>query len=142
VSSEQNKVNMSRLMVDLFAKGDISVADELVMPDFIEHSAAPGLPAGIAGLKAIAQIIRAGFPDFEVLVDDAVAEGDRVALRLTERGTHKGVMFGVPPSGRYASWSAMHLIRVKDGKMAEHWDVVDLLSMMQQIGGIPAQSAH
>ena len=101
MSTEQNKANMSRLLIDLFIKGDLSVADELVAPDFIEHSGAPGLPSGIPGLKAIAQIIRAGFPDFNFSVDDVVAEGDRVVLRLTEEGTQRGELFGVPPSGKH-----------------------------------------
>ena len=137
MSNEQNKANMSRLMVDLFVKGNMSVADELVTPDFIEHSAAPGLPTGIPGLKAIAHIIRSGFPDFNLTVDDVVAEGDRVVLRLTKSGTQLGELFGVPPSGKFASWSAIHIIRMENGKMAEHWDVIDFMSMMRQIGAIP-----
>ena len=141
MSLEQNKSNMSRLMVDLFIKGNLDVTDELVTPSFVEHSAAPGMPGGIPGLKAIAQAIRTGFPDFTFAVDDAVAEGDRVVLRLTEEGTQKGPVFGLPPSGRHARWSAIHIIRVEDGKMAEHWDVIDLLGMMQQIGAIPAAHA-
>ena len=137
MSTERNKANMSRLMKDLFARGEMDVADELVMPDFIEHSAVPGLPDGIPGLKAVAQMIRAGFPDFNITVEDAIAEGDRVVLRLTEEGTQTGAVFGVPPSGRKARWSAIHIIRMEDGKMAEHWDVIDLMSMMRQIGGVP-----
>ena len=140
MSLEQNKANMSRLMVGLFAKGDFTVADELVLPNFIEHSAAPGLPPGIAGLKAIAHIIRAGFPDFNVTVEDVFAEGDRVCLRLTEEGTQTGELFGMPPTGKQARWSAMHVIRIESGKMAEHWDVIDFQSMRQQLGAIPAPS--
>ena len=140
MSIEQNKANMSRLMVDLFAKGDFNVADELVLPNFIEHSAAPGLPPGIAGLKTIAHIIRAGFPDFNVTVEDVFAEGDRVCLRLTEEGTQTGELFGMPPTGKQARWSAMHVIRMEGGKMAEHWDVIDFQSMRQQLGAIPAPS--
>ena len=138
MSTEQDKAAMSRLMVDLFVKGDLAVADELVVPDYIEHSAAPGIPPGIPGLKATAQMIRAGFPDFDLTVDDAIAEGDRVVLHLTEMGTQTGAVFGVPPSGNYAQWPAIHIIRMENGKMAEHWDVIDLLGMMRQIGGIPA----
>ncbi len=137
MSTEQAKANMSRLFVDLFNKGDLSVADELVLPDFIEHSAQPGLPAGIPGLKAIAQVIRAGFPDFHITIEDVMAEGDRVSMRLTEEGTQTGALFGMPPSGKRASWSAMHLIRVEDGKMAEHWDVIDFQSMLRQLGVLP-----
>ena len=137
MSNERNKANMSRLMIDLFVKGDFSVVDELVAPDFVEHSAAPGMPGGIAGLKAVAQMIRAGFPDFDISVDDAVAEADRVVLRLTEMGTQTGFVFGIPPSGRKAKWSAIHIIRMEDGKMAEHWDVIDLMGMMRQIGALP-----
>lgn len=138
MSIEQNKANMIRLLEDLFIRGNFKVVDELVAPDFVEHSAAPGMPGGIAGLKAIAEAIRAGYPDFTFSTDDVVAEGDRVVLRLTEEGTHQGMLFGVPPSGKHARWSAIHIIRVQDGKMAEHWDVIDLMSMMRQIGGIPA----
>jgi steroid delta-isomerase-like uncharacterized protein len=134
MTTKENKANMSRLFIDLFNKGDLGVADELVVSDFIEHSALPGLPKGIAGLKAIAQILRSGYPDFHIEVEDAIAEGDRVVLRLTVGGTHQGALFGIPPTGKHAEWSEMHIIRVKDGKMIEHWDVLDLMSMMQQLG--------
>ena len=125
-------------MIDLFVKGDVKVIDEFVKPNFIEHSAAPGMPTGVEGLRAIANMIRGGFPDFNIIVEDQVAEGDRVVLRFTEEGTQKGKVFGIPPSGNRARWSAIHIIRVEDGKMAEHWDTIDLLGMMRQLGAIPA----
>ena len=136
MSSEQNKANMSRLMVDLFGKGDLSVVDELVAPDFVEHSAAPGLPPGIPGLKAIAQHLRAGFPDFQVAVEDAIAEGDQVALRLLVGGTQTGQVFDIPPTGKQARWAEMHIMRVENGLMVEHWDLLDLMSMRQQLGAL------
>jgi predicted ester cyclase len=136
VSIEQDKANMSRLMVDLFSNGDFSVVDELVAPDFVEHSAAPGLPPGIPGLKAIAQHLRAGFPDFQVAVEDAIAEEDRVVLRLTAGGTQRGQVFDIPPTGKQAQWAEIHIMRVKDGRMVEHWDLLDLISMRQQLGAM------
>jgi len=129
-------------MIDLFVKGDMKIIDELVKPNFVEHSAAPGMPTGVEGLKAISNMIRGGFPDFNIIVEDQIAEGDRVVLRFTEEGTHKGQVFGIPPSGKRARWSAIHIIRVEDGKMAEHWDAIDLLGMMRQIGAIPAPPAR
>src|SRR5271157_2134404 len=108
MSTNQNKKNMCRLMIDLFVKGDMKVIDERVKPNFIEHSAALGMPTGVEGLKAIAKMIRDGFPDFNIIVEDQVAEGDRVVLRFTEEGIHRGQVFGIPPSGKQARWSAIH----------------------------------
>lgn len=133
-TTEQNKVNMSRLIVDLLGKGDLSVVDELAVPDFIEHSGPPGLPQGSAGAKAMAQTIRAGFPDYHVEVEDAIAQGDRVTLRLMVGGTHQGTLFSIPPTGKRAHWSEIHIMRVEEGKMVEHWFVADIMSMMHQLG--------
>ncbi len=108
--------------------------DELAVPDFIRHSGPPGLPQGIAGAKAMAQTIRASFPAFQVEVEDAIAEGDWVTLRLMVAGTHQGTLFSIPPTGKRARWSEIHIMRVEDGKMVEHWFVADIMSMMQQLG--------
>jgi steroid delta-isomerase-like uncharacterized protein len=80
----------------------------------------------------------AAFPDFAVTVEDAVAEGDKVALRVTIRGTHQGALMGTPPTGKPIAISGMSLWRIADGKIVERWESADMLGLMQQLGVIPS----
>lgn len=68
---------------------------------------------------------------------NAVAEGDKVVLHDRVHGTHEGEFFGVPPTGRQATWEFMHIFRITDGRIAERWGIVDVMGLMQQIGAIP-----
>ena len=104
MATEQDEANMSRLLVELLGKSNLSVVDELAAPDFIEHSGPPDHRNGVEGAKAMAQAIRAGFPDYHVEVEDTVSEGDRVVLRLKVGGTHQGPLFSIPPTGKNAQW--------------------------------------
>ena len=112
----------------------MSVIDELAIPDFTEHCGPPDHRNGVAGAEAMARSIRAGFPDSHMEIEDAISEGDRVVLRLRVGGMYLGLLFNVPPMGKRAQWSEIRIMRVKNGKMVEHWFVADTMSMMQQLG--------
>jgi steroid delta-isomerase-like uncharacterized protein len=101
----------------------------------------PGMPAGKEGVKALVKALRSAFPDFKITIDLQVAEGDLVVQRATTTGTMKGAFAGMPPSGKKATWEAIHISRVKDGKIVEHWQVQDQLGMLQQLGFIPTPEA-
>jgi predicted ester cyclase len=77
-------------------------------------------------------------PDLRVIVEDMVAEGDKVAVRYTLEGTHEGELFGVPPTGQRLSIKSISVERVSDGTIREHWRITDTLDMMQQLGVVPA----
>ena len=79
----------------------------------------------------------AAFPDFSVTIEDAIAEGDRVAVRVTVRGTHQGALMGIPPTGKQIAIKAISMWRVTDGRIVERWESADTLGLMQQLGVIP-----
>ena len=142
MSSEQNKAIARRISIDVFSQGRLEVVDELLAPDFTEHSQLPpGIPGGREGVKAIASALRKGFPDLNYRVDLQIAEGDFVAAYLTVSGTHKGEVFGMPATGKHAEWAESHTIKIVNGKVTEHWGVADQLGMLRQLGLAPTPEA-
>ena len=142
MSIEQNKAVARRLIEDVFNQGDISLVDELIAPDFVEHEEMPpGMPSGREGNKAATAMLRSAFPDFKATIDDMVAEGDKVVLRLTWSGTQEGEFMGMPPSGKRFSISVFDILRIDGGKIVEHWGQMDQMAMMQQLGAMPGPRA-
>ena len=136
MSTEENKAMFRRTYEELLNRGDLSVADELVAPDFINHEAPPGWDRGPESMRGLANMLRTAFPDLNFEIEDLVAEGETVAGRLTMSGTHEGPLMGMPPTGRSVRQDHMHFVRFRDGKAVEHWGVRDELGMMQQLGAI------
>lgn len=136
VSAEENKV-MVRRTFEAMNQGDVSVLDELLAPDYVNYGF-PGLPPGPEGFKQATVMFRNAFPDFNVVIEDEVAEGDMVASRGTFSGTHQGDFMGIPPTGKHFTASYIDIWRVKDGRLAENWVQMDTMGMMQQLGVMPA----
>ncbi len=137
MSAEENKAVVRRFW-GVWEEGNIGLVDELVAPDYVNHSPGiPDQPEGPEGIKAVVSMFRGGMPDLRVVIDDMIAEGDKVAVRYTIEGTHEGDLFGVSPTGRRLSIQSFTVERVSDGKIREHWRVTDTLDMMQQLGAIP-----
>ncbi len=90
--------------------------------------------AGVAGVKAIFGATRQAFPDHDAKIVHQIAEGDLVATYKTLTGTHRGDLFGLPPTGKRATIQIMDFVRYRDGKVAEHWGLVDMAGLMQQLG--------
>lgn len=132
---EANKAVIRRFYEQLNRK-NMGVVDELVSSDFQQHASLPGGP-GRQGLKDWFAQLRAAFPDFHFTLDDVVAEGDRVAIRMTGRYTHRGEFLGVAPTGKPIVLLKMDFMRMVNGKIAEHWDAADRLGMLQQLGVVP-----
>ena len=129
--------------MDIFQKGDLSVADEILSPDFVWRN--PSIPSdlrhGSDGTKKLASSIIDGMPDRKFTHDDVVAEGDKVAVSINVTGTYKGEFQGIPPTGKQVSFTAMDVLTIIDGKITEEWATADMMGLMQQIGAIPARSA-
>ena len=130
MSVEENKVLFRRTYEELLNGGDLSVADQLVAPDFVNHEAPPGRDRGPESMRGLAVMLRTAFPDLhfeieELVAEGDVAEGDVVAGRLTMSGTHEGPLMGTPPTGHSVRQDHMHFVRFKDGKAMEHWGVRD-----------------
>ena len=137
MSPEQNKILIRNHYEATTHKGDAEAIEEQVAPDFIDHDAPPGTPRGSEGVKKHIAAVRSAFPDIRVTMEDMIAEGDKVAVRATWRGTHQGVYMGIPPTHRQFTFTGMVFWRIENGKIAERWANIDRLSFMQQLGAIP-----
>jgi len=139
MASEQNKALTVRFVEELFNRGNVGIVGEIFAPDFIEREQLPpGIPDGSEGVKVLTTMLRSAFPDFKATIDDILAEGDKVVIRMTWSGTQKGEFLGVPATGKRVSIGVIDIIRFADGKVVEHWGQMDSMSMMQQLGAIPA----
>ena len=138
MSAEESKAIVRRFW-GVWEQGNIDLVDEVLAPDYFNHSPGiPNQPPGPEGVKAVVAMFQRAIPDLRVVIEDMIAEGDKVAVRYTLEGTHAGELFGVPPTGRRLRIKSIAVERVSDGKIREHWRVTDSLDMMQQLGVIPA----
>jgi steroid delta-isomerase-like uncharacterized protein len=106
--------------------------------DFLTHSAPPGAPPTREGLKQTNLAIRAALPDIQSAVEDVIAEGDEVVWHWSARGTHRAPLLGLPATGKQITITGITIDRIAGGQIAERWDQVDMLGLMQQLGAIPA----
>ena len=134
---EANKDCIRRVFEEVLNGGKLSVLDTLIGAAYVDHNPSPGQPAGAAGVKGKVETLRAAFPDVRFALEDVVAEGDLVAARYSWRGTHKGEAYlGIPPSGKSIFVRGMDFYRLRDGKIVEHWDNIDELGMLSQLGDL------
>ena len=139
MSTEQNKALARQMVEEIFNRGNIGRADEFLTPDFVEREELPpGIPRDREGVKQLTAMLHGAFPDFRATIDDMVAEGDKVVMRMTWRGTHKGEFMGIPPTGKSVSFGEISILRFAEGMNAEFWGQTDSMGMMQQLGVIPA----
>ncbi|HVL21437.1 MAG TPA: ester cyclase [Amaricoccus sp.] len=134
-----NKARQLGFVEILQNRGKLDRVPEFVREDAVDHSLPPGMPGGAAGVAAVLGAIRAGFPDHDAKVIHMVAEGDLVATYKTFTGTNSGDFFGMPPTGRRATIRVMDFVRYEDGRIAEHWNIVDMAGLMQQLGDGPSR---
>jgi steroid delta-isomerase-like uncharacterized protein len=129
-----------RRLYELLSAGDIDGFGDLLADDFVEHDDTPGMEPTKEGVKQLFTMYRATFPDLRMEVQDLLPSGDKVVARVQVTGTHTGEAFmDVPASGKSVNIQLIDIIGFDDlGRACEHWGVVDTLSMMQQLGAIPA----
>ena len=134
--SAENKAIVRRFMEDGWNKGDLSVIEACVTPDFVDHDPAnpPHLGKGIAGAKQVVNLYRSAFPDLHFTIEDLIAEGDKVVVRYRATGTHKGELMGLAPTNRRATVTAILISRIAGGKIAEQWSNWDTAGLLQQLG--------
>ena len=138
MSTEMNEAVVRRLF-DEITKGNLTVADELIAEDYAQHSAF-GIPNGREAFKQFFRAFAAAVPDAHFVIEDVIAEDDKVVTRLTVTGTQTGALQGIPPTGKTFSMKGIDIFRVVDGKIVEHWDAVDQLGMLQQLGVVSMPS--
>jgi steroid delta-isomerase-like uncharacterized protein len=140
MSTEKNKALFRRFIEQVANQGDLSVIHEMMPPDFIENQDLPaGAPQGRDGVEHFFRQWRQGFTDRNVTIDLEVAENDIVTAYQTWSGTHTGEFLGIPATGKAVKVTAVDIVRVADGLLVEHWGIMDMLLLMQQLGVIPAE---
>ena len=135
MSTDDNKRLVRRFVAEVLATGRVEAIDELVAPDFVSHTW-DMTDAGRNKLKETAPQMHARLTDVEMTVEDLVAEDDRVVVRLTSSATPTGDFMGVPAAGKRYTIGELHLFRVRDGQLVEHWHQIDGLGLMRQLGGL------
>jgi predicted ester cyclase len=137
MSTEQNKTIARRYaeeLQDFWRSGDLSFVDRIFDSNYVQHI--PGVPPNMS-VKQIFAALRAAIPDFQTTIEDLIAEGDKVAVRISWQGTHKGELMGIPPTGKHVKVTEMQIYRMANGKIVERWVETDVFGMMQQLGIIP-----
>ena len=132
--SEANKSIVNRLFVQLNA-GELGVVDEVIADDFVEHEEMPGLAPGKEGTRQLFTMFHDAFEGATFVVDALVAEDDTVVAMVRMTGTQRGEFMGVPSTGRAIDVGVADRFRISDGRIVEHWGVMDTGAMMRQLTG-------
>jgi steroid delta-isomerase-like uncharacterized protein len=138
MSAEQNKSVVRRWLDELFNKGNLSVNDEMLVPNYINHD--PNLPEenrNRDGFKQFVSMVRSAFPDLQFNFEEQIAEEDKVVTHFSLSGTNKGEFMGIPPTNKQSRVTGITIEHLEGGKIKETWANWDALGMMQQLGVIP-----
>ncbi len=134
--AKENKAIMRRAVEEVVNQGNLDLIDELVAPNFVDHTPFPGLSPDREGIRQTISMLREAFPDIHVTIEEFVAEGDKVVSRQSTRGTHKGEFMGVPPTEKEVTWTGILMFRISDGKIVDQWLEQDVMGLMQQLGEV------
>ena len=137
---EANKTLVRSFMEQMMA-GDTTKVDSMFAEAFVDHQTMPGMTPGREGLKSMIVGFHSGFPDLKMTMNDVTADGDKVWIYSTMSGTMKGEFMGMKPTGKSFSVDGFDLVRVENGKIAEHWGAQDNMAMMEQLGATPPSAA-
>jgi steroid delta-isomerase-like uncharacterized protein len=136
--SQQYKNAAQDLIEKGFNQKDVSAFEAFFSTGLKDHALPPGVPEGFEGRKMFYSAMLAAFPDMQVRVEDVFTEEDKLVTRWSARGTHKGDMMGIPPTGKQISISGIAIDRFENGQSVEHWEVFDQVGLMQQLGVMPS----
>ena len=123
---------------EVMNEGNEDLIDELCAENFVDHDPLPGTGPDRQGIHDFVKLIRSAFPDLETTVDEIIAEGDRIAVRSTFRGTHESDFMGIPATGKKVEVSNYDFVRFENDQAAEHWGTIDSAALMEQLGAVPA----
>jgi predicted ester cyclase len=138
MTPDHNKRLARRALEEIYAKGDLELADALVHADFVDHEPAhAGQPTGPESVKQTVRRLHATFGGLRFEVEDEIAEGDKVVQLVTMSGRHTGPLIGREPTGREFAVRHMYIWRIADDKLAEHWGSRDDLGLLGQLGLLP-----
>lgn len=138
MSAQEHRALVSQYAEEVWTRGNVESTEKYIARDYVRHD--PGIPFQVRGPEAVKQLVsayRAAFPDMHFTADDTIAEGDRVVVRWEVRGTQRGELMGIAPTGRRIRLTAIEIFRLAEGKIVEQWVLVDSLGMLQQLGVFP-----
>jgi steroid delta-isomerase-like uncharacterized protein len=136
--SAENKSLARRAMDELWTKGNLAAVDQLYSENCVFHDLGnPEDIRGRDGIKQFARAYRTACPDLQCTIEEVVAEGDKVALRWVSRGTHKGDLMGIGPTGKKVTFRGIQMQRISNGKIEEEWAGFNTLGALQEIGAVP-----
>ena len=135
MSVEDNK-QLVRRYQEIYNSHQLDALTEVLSEKLLTPLILPGLPPGLEGAKAAHQIMLTGFPDYKTVIEDLIAEGDKVAVRIRMSGTHTGSFMGIPSTGKKVEFTGMYIARIENGMIVEHWGEEDGVSLMRQLGAI------
>jgi steroid delta-isomerase-like uncharacterized protein len=139
MAAAENKALVRRWFAEI-DRGNLDIIDELLPADYVDHNPPlPDLPAGREGVRQSSLMLKAAFPDAVHIIEDQMAEGDKVMTRLTTRATFRGEILGFQPTGQVVEVKGIAVHRIADGRLVEHWAHLDMTGFMEQIGG-PSES--
>lgn len=138
VVTEENKALVRRFIEEIFVRGNLDAVDEVVADDFVPYTW-PHTGDGKHDLKQAMGRVAKGLSDPEFTIEDEIADGDRVAVRLTASATQSGEFMGMPPSGKRYTIEEIHIFRIRNGKVVAHWHQFDQMSLMKQLGAMPGK---
>jgi steroid delta-isomerase-like uncharacterized protein len=136
MSLEANK-QLVRRYQEIYNDNNLEALSEVLADDLLTPRIMPGVPPGLEGAKAAHRIMLLGFPDYHTVIEELIAEKDKVAARIAMTGTHTGDFMGTPATGIHVEFSGMYFVRIKEGKIVEHWGEEDAMSLLTQLGAMP-----
>jgi len=131
---EENKGLVLRFIDEIQNAGRIELIEEIFAPDFVDHNPLPSFPPTRDGTKQMFLYVRKSFPDLHMVINNMIAEEDMVATRKTLHASHQGEYMGLAPTGKHLQMEVIDIFRIANGRLAEHWTVIDRLGMMEQLG--------
>jgi predicted ester cyclase len=140
VSAEENKALARRGWETFAGRASLDGLEEFYADDYVGHQTTHEV-RGVAAQRAYVAGILAAFPDLAATVEDQIAEGDKVVSRVRLRGTHRGELYGIPPTGTAVEFGGISIARLSGGKVVEEWEIYDDLGLLQQVGAFPASGA-
>jgi steroid delta-isomerase-like uncharacterized protein len=135
MSTEANKALVRRMFEEIYNQGRYEIADELFAENYVSHNGLGMTVMGPGGIKQVAAMQRAAFPDQHSSIEDLIAEGDKVVVRGVDRLTHQGKFLGYPPTGKTFDITWIDIFRVENGKLAEAWLEIDMENFRKQLKG-------
>ena len=134
MTTDDNKALVQQFFEQVINQRNLAALDQFVLPGGVNHTVPPGMPQETN--QFVGQYLNA-FPDGQVTVEDLLADGDKVVARVSFHGSHQGALRGMAPTGKPITLMGIHIFRIANGKLVEHWGLMDRLAALQQLGVVP-----